>query len=206
MQAQHQINAVADADNYIARLHKLPTKFAQNIEGLKIREQKQIIPPAFVIERVLEEMQNFVDTPVQDNILYSSLLEKLDKLEDLAAPEKQRVLDEASAAITASVYPAYQALIDYTKSLEGKAGNDHGFWHLPNGEQAYQQALAFFTTTDYTPQQIHQIGLEEVARIQAEMLLELGKLNVNTAQSFKQVIHEFSEQGQILLPGYRCRS
>jgi len=194
MQAQHQVHSIEDAENYIARLNKLPTKFAQNLQGLKIREQKQIIPPAFVIERVLDEMLNFVDTQVEENILYSSLLEKLDKIDDLSAQDKQRLLDETNKAITSSVHPAYRQLISYFQELEQKAGNDHGLWHLPDGDLAYKQALAFFTTTDYSPEQIHQIGLTEVDRIQGEILQELGQLEVDTSQNFEQAIGAFSDQ------------
>ena len=72
MEAQHQVNSVADAENYLSRLEKVKAKFSQELEGIKLREEKAIIPPAFVIERVLEEMNNFVNKPIEENILYSS--------------------------------------------------------------------------------------------------------------------------------------
>ncbi|WP_133406469.1 DUF885 domain-containing protein [Parashewanella tropica] len=148
MEAQHQVTSIEDADNYISRLNKVPVKFSQNLEGLKIREQKQIIPPKFVIERVLEEMNGFVSTPIEENILYSSLKEKPDKIDNLDPIEKRRVLAEANKAIETSVYRAYQDLIDYFTALTPKATTDDGLWKLPGGDKAYQQALAFFTTTD----------------------------------------------------------
>ncbi|MFS9599450.1 DUF885 family protein, partial [Klebsiella variicola] len=70
MQAQHQVHSVEDAENYLSRLIAVKTKFGQTLEGLKLREAKGIIPPKFVIERVLTEMNDFINAPVEDNILY----------------------------------------------------------------------------------------------------------------------------------------
>ena len=77
MEAQHQVNSVEDAANYLSRLEKVKVKFNQTLAGLKIREDKGIIPPRFVIDRVLTEMTDFVATPVQENILYTSLKKKI---------------------------------------------------------------------------------------------------------------------------------
>jgi len=95
MEAQHQINTVEDAENYLSRLEKVKVKFEQNLRGLKIREDKGIIPPRFVIDRVLEEMNNFVSTPIEENILYSSLKEKMTKAEDFPQDEQTRILANA---------------------------------------------------------------------------------------------------------------
>ncbi len=200
MQAQHQVNDIEDAENYISRLQKVQVKFAQNLEGLKIREQKQIIPPKFVIHRVLDEMTKFVDAPVEENILYASLVKKLDKIDQLDQQEKQRLLTNAKQAITQHVHPAYQSLIDYLNELEPKAGNDDGFWRLPDGDKAYTKALQFFTTTNDTPEQIHQLGLSEVARIQQEILTVLTQLDIDTSQGFSYAIESLAADEQYYYP------
>ena len=76
MESQHQVNSIEDAEHYLSRLQKVKVKFEQNLLGLRFREQKGIIPPRFVIERVLTEMNGFVDTPIKENILYTSLQSK----------------------------------------------------------------------------------------------------------------------------------
>lgn len=79
-------------------------------------------------------------------------------------------MSRVASEISASVYPTYQSYIDYFDALNGKAGTDDGFWRLPCGDIAYQQLIKFFTTTDYSADKIHNIGLSEVERIQGEIL------------------------------------
>lgn len=187
MQAQHQVHSMGDAENYLSRLQKVKLKFAQTLEGLKIREAKGIIPPKFVIERVLTEMNDFVATPVQDNILYSSFKTKLADT-DISADEQARLLAAAEADIKGYVHPAYQLFIDYFTQLQAKAGTDDGYWALPNGSLAYEQLLKFFTTTNYTADEIHAKGLAEVDRIQNEIMTILAAEGYDVSQGFSVAI------------------
>ncbi|MGI2126266.1 DUF885 domain-containing protein [Shewanella oncorhynchi] len=187
MQAQHQVHSVGDAENYLSRLQKVKLKFAQTLEGLKIREAKGIIPPKFVIERVLTEMNEFVATPIQDNILYSSFKTKLADT-DISADEQARLLAAAEADIKGYVHPAYQLFIDYLTQLQAKAGTDDGYWALPNGNLAYEQLLKFFTTTNYTADEIHAKGLAEVDRIQNEIMTILAAEGYDVSQGFSVAI------------------
>ncbi|WP_341503876.1 DUF885 domain-containing protein [Gallaecimonas sp. GXIMD4217] len=184
MDGQHQIHSLEDAEHYVARLNAVDTKFAQVLEGLKLREERGILPPRFVVDRVLDEMTAFVATPVEENILYGSLVRKLDKVAELDEASRARLQAEARQAIRTNVHTAYQSLIDYFTALAPKTGNDHGLWHLPNGDKAYALALKFYTTTDYSAEQIHAIGLAEVARIQAEMLAILAEQGHDVSQGF----------------------
>lgn len=194
MASTHQINDLEGAEHYLSRLEKVKVKFTQNLKGLKIREQKGIIPPKFVIERVLTEMNAFVKTPVEDNILYTNLVEKIEKVTDFSAQDKERILLAARVHIQDSVYPAYDLFIHYFTALKYKAVDDAGFWHLPNGDKAYQQALKFFTTTDLTAEEIHQLGLNEVARIQAEIISILDTQGYDVSQGFTQGMAALSNE------------
>lgn len=187
MQAQHQVHSVGDAENYLSRLQKVKLKFTQTLEGLKIREAKGIIPPKFVIDRVLTEMNDFVATPIQDNILYSSFKTKLSDT-DISADEQARLLAAAEADIKGYVHPAYQLFIDYFTQLQAKAGTDDGYWALPNGDLAYEQLLKFFTTTNYTADEIHAKGLAEVDRIQSEIMTILAAEGYDVSQGFSVAI------------------
>src|SRR3954470_2930447 len=80
MAQTHQVNNKHDADAYIERLDKFPTKFSQVLEGLKLREAKVVAPPQFTVEEVIAQMQDFSGTPAKDNMLYASFKEKLDKI------------------------------------------------------------------------------------------------------------------------------
>ncbi|MFT5635926.1 MAG: hypothetical protein ACI89T_001381, partial [Cognaticolwellia sp.] len=194
MESQHQVNSVADAENYLSRLEKVKLKFTQELEGIKLREEKGIIPPAFVIERVLEEMTNFVNKPIEENILYSSLAKKMSESESISPEEQTQLLAKAKSNISTFVHPAYNLLINYFTNLQSKATDDDGFWRLPQGDKAYASALQFFTTTDYTPQYIHDVGLKEVDRIQTEIMTILAEQNYDVSQGFTVAIEYLAAQ------------
>ena len=200
MDAQHRVTDAIDAGHYISRLNAVQLKFTQSMEGLKLREDKGIIPPKFVIDRVLDEMQNFVDTKPEDNILYSSFADKLDALDDMPQTDKDDFLSKAASEITATVYPTYQTYIDYFTELKSKAGADDGFWRLPGGDIAYQQQLKFFTTTNYSADEIHNIGLAEVDRIQSEILSILAGEGYDTSSGFSDAIETLAADESFYYP------
>ena len=168
---QHAVNSARDAENYIARLGKTPVMVAQVMEGLQLRESKGILPPTFVVEKVLAEMRAFIAAPARENILYTSFVEKLDKLPagTLAAAERDVLLAQVESAVATQVYPAYGQFIAYYEGLLPRTAGNHGVWVLPDGAAYYAWAVRQHTSTDMTPAQIHQLGLDEVARIEGEM-------------------------------------
>lgn len=194
MEAQHQIKNVDDVENYLSRLVLVKGKFTQELEGIKLREEKGIIPPLFVIERVLEEMNTFVDKPIDENILYTSLAKKMTDSDDISDADQVDLLAKAKNNINDYVHPAYKLLIDYFTGLKSKATSDDGFWRLPDGEEAYASSLKFFTTTDYTPQYIHDLGLKDVNRIQSEIMTILAEQNYDVAQGFSAAIENLAAQ------------
>jgi len=171
MATQHSVASPRDARNYIARLEKTPVMVDQVMEGLHARERAGILPPTFVVEKVLAEMRGFTGVPARENILYASFVEKLDKLPDgtLAPTEREELLSKVEAAVSGQVYPAYGKFIAYYDALLPRTEGNHGVWALPDGAAFYAWAARMHTSTDLTPGQIHQLGLEEVARIEAEM-------------------------------------
>ena len=112
-----------------------------------------------MIDRVLDEMNGFISSPIEENILYSSLKEKMSKAEEISAEQQDAFLAEAQTVIGDDVDRAYQIFIDYFTTLQAKAGNDHGYWHLPDGDKVYANALRFFTTTDMTADEIHNLDV-----------------------------------------------
>ena len=167
----HQVNNASDAANYIKRLDQFPLHFAQVIEGLKLRDAHGAIPPKFTVDKVLEQMRGFIAIPAEQNMLYTSFAEKLEKLgtDKLQPGARDELLGKARASIDARVYPAYLELIAWFTDLQPKATENLGAWSLPDGDAYYAWCVRSHTTTDMTPAEVHELGLSEVARISAEM-------------------------------------
>lgn len=195
MESTHQIEDKGDAEDYISRLSKIGIKFDQVLEGLKHRENLGILPPQFVVTKVLEEMNGFVTTPAEDNILFVSLAKKMEQA-DLDDNDQNDIAQQAKDSIEQTVYPAYQSLINYFEKLDNKVSENHGVWNLPDGDAFYALALKFFTTTDYTPDYIHNFGLAEVDRIQVEILDILASEGWDVSAGFTNSIENMSVNPQ----------
>jgi uncharacterized protein (DUF885 family) len=165
----HRLLAPRDCEYYRQRLIAVGPKFDQLIESLKVREQKGIVPPRFVVEKVLAEMNNFVAQPAAENILATSFKTRVAKIGEFNDEQRGMFQKRIETAITDNVYPAYHRLIDYFNGVLPKTTTDDGVWKLPDGEAFYVYALRRNTTTTLNPQEIHDLGLREVARIEAEM-------------------------------------
>jgi uncharacterized protein (DUF885 family) len=165
----HPIADRRDVHNYTARLTAFGRKFDQLLEGLRLRESKGIIPPKFVIERVLAEMRAFIAVPARQNILYTNLRTKLARVAAVPVAERPKLLADAQSAIEHSVYPAYGRLIDYFERLQPQVTSDYGVWKLPDGDSYYDHLIRSHTTTALDAEQVHNIGLAEVARIEKEL-------------------------------------
>jgi len=164
-----QINNKDDALDYVSRLNQFGFKFGGLMQQLKLRESNGILPPRFVIDKTLEQMQAFVAPKPEEHLLYKNLATKLDAIAGLKVEDRGALLDQAKLAIEKQVYPSYQALIAYFQSLQGKVTENYGVWKLPDGDQYYAYMVRHHTTTKMTPEEVHQLGLSEVARIEAEM-------------------------------------
>lgn len=193
MESTHQIHSVRDAEDYITRLSKVGIKFDQVLDGLRYREQLSILPPQFVVTKVLEEMRNFIATPPEQGILMTSLTDKM-KNAGLPADQQKRLALEARDQVINTVYPAYTRLIDYFVELDGQVSENHGVWALPDGDEFYRLAVRLFTTTDYTPEFIHDFGLSEVDRIQAEIINILAEQGWDISSGFYAAISKLAER------------
>ena len=165
----HRLLNRKDCEYYLMRLDALPKKFDQLLDNLKVREEKQILPPRFVVEEVLKEMTDFIGTPASENILATSFKTRAAKIDKVTGAQRADFQARVETAITARVYPAYQKLIDYFQKILPKTTTDDGVWKLPDGDAYYAYCLHQNTTTTLRPDEIHELGLREVARIEGEM-------------------------------------
>ncbi len=193
------VNNLTDAQNYNQRLSKVKIKYAQTIEGLKLREEHGVIPPTFIVKKILKELTDFVAKPAEACVLYTGLKAKLEKT-NISTEDQAAILADTKIRIQADVYPAYQALINYFTQLEPKTSQDAGVWKFPDGDAFYNYALQLFTTTDMSPQQIHALGLNEVERIKNEMRIILSEQGYDTTQSISHLMQTLANEPRFLYP------
>jgi uncharacterized protein (DUF885 family) len=170
---QHLIANKAEAEAYIARVRAVPEVLTHVIEDLNIRADQGIIAPKFVFPHSIRDSQNIIagigdDAGAEQNPLVEDFKAKLDKLE-LDDSLRADLLAQLNQALAEQFAPAYRELIVTLQALGERSEGNFGVWSLPNGAAYYANALKRITTTDMTPDQIHQLGLDEVARIQDEM-------------------------------------
>jgi uncharacterized protein (DUF885 family) len=132
-----------------------------------------VVPPRFVIERVLAEMRAFAGTPAVDNPLARNFATKVEALPELSAADKRALEASCVEAIERVVLPAYRKLIAFLEGQLARATTDDGVWKLPDGDAYYAYRLRSQTTTRMTPQEVHDLGVAEVARLEAEMSASL---------------------------------
>lgn len=197
MASTHQINNKRDAKYYIIRLNKFKKKFYQVKQGLETRAEKGIVPPLFVFEKVLDEMKNFIASPAVENFLYKNMEEKLSNLSSLREEDRKELLEDTKKAIQNSVYPAYQILIDTFTDIKVKANTEAGVWKFPDGEAYYKYILKHYTTTELTPEEIHNIGLSEVHRIQGQMAEILETIGY-TGKPVMEIMEQLSKEDRFL--------
>ncbi|WP_442267154.1 DUF885 domain-containing protein [Tenacibaculum sp. ZS6-P6] len=169
----HQIRSKKDAENYISRLKGIEPMFAELVKGLKKRQEAGIMIPKFVFARVLDDSKNLIkgqpfDTSNEKSTLLNDFENKVSKLE-IDAAEKSTLITEAKKALKENVFAGYTNLIKTLEAQEKVASTDDGAWKFPNGDTFYNNALKRTTTTNLTANEIHEIGLKEVARIHGEM-------------------------------------
>lgn len=171
----HPLTDLLEAQDYIARLLQVNLKFEQVIDDLNRRQDFGVILPNIIIPDLLSELSQYTSI-VESHPYYKAFSAKTSQISALSSADRQNLLSQARSAIKESVIPAYKSLRDYYTQLEPVAPQDVGVWRYSNGEEYYAYLLRHYTSTDLTAQEIHQLGLENVARIQAEMRTAFGKL------------------------------
>src|SRR5262249_30674515 len=195
----HRLFSPKDCEYYIGRLAALPKKFDQTLEGLNLREQKGILPPRFVVEEVLKEMTAFIGKPAAENVLATSFRARAAKIDKLNDPQRADLQKRVETEITSHVYPAYQKLIAYFHELLPKTTTDDGVWKLPDGDAFYAYALHSNTTANIPPNEVHELGLREVARIENEMRVFLDT-NGFSGQPIGAAMDKLGKDPQFLYP------
>lgn len=165
----HQVNNTGDAENYIVRLQQLGD-LINGVQQKFIADAKQSWqPPKEVLEGAISHLQSFSNKPASSHGLVTSFADKLAKLDELSLEQKQDFVTKAEKALEQNVYPAYAALAETAIKWLPKSTTESGIWAQPNGAAYYQDAILQLGDSELSADEIHQIGLAEVARITAQM-------------------------------------
>ena len=171
---QLTFKSVKDYDDYISRLKKVPTAFQQITDDMSIGIDDRRVPPAFLLEKVLGQVNEIAASKPEDNP-FALPLKSFPAA--VSATQQARIKEEVLAAITGQVTPAYVRFGKFLKSQYIPAGrNDPGIWSLPDGPAYYQFLVKTSTTTDLTAEQIHKIGEEQVKQDEEQLLAIAKKL------------------------------
>jgi uncharacterized protein (DUF885 family) len=168
-------------EDYLARLHRMPLLVSQLIEVLQQGEKDKLLPPRFLLAKTVIQCKSIADPEGEAN----AFGQPATKIPDAVPPaDRQRLHDAIIMAVNTEVRPAYNKLADFlAKDYAPKGRTEPGVWALPNGNALYRFDVRQSTTTNMDPEAIHQLGLKEVARIEAEQLSiakELGFADLKT--------------------------
>ena len=177
----HRIDTKSDARAYVNRLYGIGPAMTEAVGQAKTRAAKGIMPPKWVYPYVIADSRNVITgAPFDggpDAPLFADFKAKVGKLK-ITQIEKDILIADAAQALTKAVRPAYAALIAEMTAQEKVAGTDDGIWRFPDGAGYYAERLTNYTTTNMTPDQIHNLGLAQVARIHKEMGVVQKKMRV----------------------------
>jgi len=165
-----------DAEDYVSHLSEFDTWVEQMLERLEHGQQAGVIPPKFMLERSIEQMNDYMGLvsaghyDAENHPLYTSFVENLEPLDDLSAEEKQELVERAKSEIENTVGPAFKELQNYLITLRPLAAELPDLGRLPQGGAYYEYLLKHETTTTMSAAEVHALGLQEVERIRAEIM------------------------------------
>ena len=203
MTVVHPVSSARDADNYLARLRLIGTRMGEARDEAATLASRGILPPRFILEATISQMKQFIAPVPTDNPLVTTFQGRLSGVEEIEAQQRDALVEQAAGIVADSVYPAWQEAIAVLEAQLPEATDDAGLWRFDDGAQAYAHHLHRFTSTDLDAEQIHALGLEEVARIEGEMdeiLRALGRtegsVNERVAQLRQDLAYPDNDEGR----------
>ncbi len=174
---------VKEYEDYIARLKQIPRSFDQVTELMRMGMKDGRMPPKFLLEKVVTQAQSIGESKPEE----SPFAQPINKFPDgISEADRTRLRGEIIAAIRDQVDPAYMKFTKFVAQEYAPKGRlQPGVWALPDGDAYYAFRVKQSTTTDLTPEQIHQIGFQQVAADRAEMLAIAKKLGYQDLKSFE---------------------
>ena len=169
MQNDQPITNEQEALNYIARLEKFDQLIASIEKKLAFDTEQNWLPPKSTLDGAIRYLSGFTTAAPETHVFVTSFTDKLNKVTSLTSEQKQKLINQVVKTVTEVVYPAYQSMTKTAQQLSPKARSEAGVWAQPNGEKYYQDAIQQLGDSALSADEIHQLGLDEVKRISAEM-------------------------------------
>ena len=193
----HPIRSKNEARAYIDRLNMLDDVFGSTIESLNAQRDAGIFPPRFVFDHVIRQLNELINAdqnPIRD------VFERKINEPELAFSDqfKAELINDLNLAMEESVNPSFQLLLDFMIETLPMADPNDGVWSLPNGDEFYALRLKVYTTTDYSAEDIHNIGLSEVDRISKRMQDILSELGYGDNLNVGEMMNQLNEDPQFL--------
>ncbi len=165
----HPINNLTDAENYLNRLQQFGPALKSVQDKFNTDVKAGWIPPRVLLDKARPILQNYGNSTATEHAIYKDFVAKLDKNTALNAEQKTALLSRAGELISTVVAPAYQQLLQTVVATLPHSRTEAGIWAQPKGSEFYAYSVRQLGDTTLSPDQIHQIGLDEVARISKEM-------------------------------------
>jgi uncharacterized protein (DUF885 family) len=197
--------SVKDYDNYLSRLRQLPHVFEQITADMQLGLRDSLMPPRYLLEKVAVQAQDIADKSVQDSPFTQPVWNFPGGISET---EQKRLHDAILAAVKNEVAPAYASFAAFVRTQYAPKGRaEYGIWALPQGDARYRFDIRRMTTTDFGPEEIHQLGLKQVAEIETAMLAIAHQQGFPDLSSFNEHIrhdpHLYATSSQQLLSLYQ---
>ena len=194
----HQIDSYIDAKNYIQRASLFDESFEGLLTILEKQAEENIYAPDFVYVHVINQLDELMNHDLQNHPLYSQFVNKISKT-DISEENQIALAKELEEVINNHVTRGFGLLKDFMVKTQKFANTNDGIWSLPNGDEYYQLQIRSYTTTDYTANEIHEMGVNEVKRISNRMGEILKNLGYDTEnKSVGQIMNDLNEDPKFL--------
>ena len=197
MNSVHPIRSDSEAIAFIKRTDLVKDVYQGVLNHLKKQADNGIYPPEFVYGHVINQLDEFINVVNTEHPLYKQFMLKIKKLE-LSNDQVDYLEKEITRSINESVTPGFKLLRNFMANTKKNANPNHGIWSQPGGDEYYKLKIRTFTTTDYSPEEIHQMGLNEVKRISSKMREILKSLGYAESKSVGELMNELNENPDFL--------
>ena len=193
----HPIRNYREATDYIKRVKAFDNSMNSDLIWLNEQQKLGIFAPKFVFDHVINQLKEIIEYSDENNPLVKVFMRKVNNL-DIDKQKKENLYNELSKVIKSEVNPGYELILNFMETNYKNANEHHGVWSLPNGDAFYASRLRSYTTTDYTAEEIHQIGLSEVERIGKRMEEIFILLGYEIIKSVGQMMNDLNENPDFL--------
>ena len=197
MNSVHPIRSDSEAIAFIKRTDLVKDVYQGVLNHLKKQADNGIYPPEFVYGHVINQLDEFINVVNTEHPLYKQFMLKIKKLE-LSNDQVDYLEKEITRSINESVTPGFKLLRNFMANTKKNANPNHGIWSQPGGDEYYKLKIRTFTTIDYSPEEIHQMGLNEVKRISSRMREILTSLGYAESKSVGELMNELNENPDFL--------